>query len=254
MQMLASFLRSPVSSGGIIVIIIRLPYERRIGRMAHPNQNSGGIVPHFIVPCFVHAFHYFNIQQLCFLAEFFQIGRFSELCIHWFFIIDRIGIGSLFSEEVLIPDIIIVVLQLIIGRKRPPRFFRDELLHTLKSRESGGTNLRTHAITMIYPVWIGRFTECQVTARSLKVMFRRLISPPTATGESIFIGTWFIHPVVIVFFGDHFAQVIVQFWFGMRFVCTTPEGDRRMVSQTSHLIERICFERFWLSHIIIGYI
>ena len=182
MKMFASLLCSPISSGRIIIIVIRLPYEWWICRMTHPDQKSGCIIPHFIIPCFIHSFHYFNIQQLSFLTELFQTGRFPELCIYWFFIIDRVGIGRFFTKEMLIPNVIIIIFQLFISRQRPPWVLGYKQFHTLKCRKGSRSYFSTQTIAMIYTIRISRFIECQITARSLKMMFRRLISPPSTSG------------------------------------------------------------------------
>ena len=182
MKMFASLLCSPISSGRIIIIIVRLPHEWWICRVTHPDQKPCRIIPHLIIPCFIHPFHYFNIQQLSFLTELFQTRRFSELRIHCFLIIDRIGIGRFFAEEVLIPNVIIIIFQLFISRQRPPWLLRNKQFHTFKCRESSRSYFSTHTITMIYTIRISRFIECQITARSLKMVLRGLISPPSASG------------------------------------------------------------------------
>ena len=149
--------------------------------MAHPNQESGSIIPHLIIPSLIHPLHYFDIQHLCFLAEFFQSGRFSVLCVHRALVINRVGIGCFFTEEMLVPDIIIIILQLLVGRQRPPCFLRYKLFYTFKCRESSCTYFCTHTISMVDTIRIGRCIKGQITAGSFEMMSWRLISPPATS-------------------------------------------------------------------------
>ena len=222
--------------------------------MAHPDQKSGCIIPHLIVPSLIHTFHHFDIQHLCLLAEFFQSGWFSVLCIHWILIINRVGIRRFLTEEMFVPYIVIIILQLLISRQRPPVFFRNKLFDAFKCRESGRSYFCTHTVTVINTIRISRCIKCQITAWSFKMVSWRLISPPTTSGQSILIGARLIHTVIIVLLRNHFTQVIIQIRCRVRFISSTPNSNRRMVSEASDFIKGIRFKCFRLRHVIVCYI
>ena len=85
-------------------------------------------------------------------------------------------------------------------------------------------------------------------------MSRRLLTPPTTTRQSILIGTRLIHTIIMIFLSNHLTQIIIQIRCRMRFICSTPNSDRRMVPQASDFVKSIRLECLRLCHIIICHV
>ena len=120
-QRFTGFTRSPESSGQVIIIIVGLPYHRRIGRLSHPGHDARGIFPHVVEPAFIHGLVGFDIQQLCFPAVFFDIFRFPIAFGDGCIVLIRGGIECPGTEKMLIPHFI--AGPLFIGRHEFPEAF-----------------------------------------------------------------------------------------------------------------------------------
>ena len=124
--MFTRLLGAPICSREVVIIVVGLPYKRRVCRLAHPYYQTCRIVPHLVVPGFVHTFHVLDIEQLCFFAKFFEACRLAIALVYRLTVIYRIGIRCFASEKVLVPHVIVVVLKLLIGRQRPQFVLGDK--------------------------------------------------------------------------------------------------------------------------------
>ena len=64
----------------------------------------------------------------------------------------------------LVPHVVVVVFQLLVGGKGPMVFFRDEFYHTFINRECGHADFRAHPVAVVRTIRIGRCVECEVAA------------------------------------------------------------------------------------------
>ena len=131
--------------------------------MAHPDEQTRCIVPHLVLPGFVHAAHVLQVDELGLLAELLQRLRRTVAFVDRAAVVHRTGIRCFLAEEMVVPHIVVFLLQLLICRQRPQLVGRDEEFHALVLGEGGHAYLRTHAVAIGAAIGIGRFIECQVT-------------------------------------------------------------------------------------------
>ena len=80
----------------------------------------------------------------------------------------------------------------------------------------------------------------------------RKVLPPPAARQCILIGTGLVKTVVSILLHDNHTQSGIDIGNGMSLVRSTPDGNRRMVAQTTHLITGIRLESLVISHIVIS--
>ena len=130
--------------------------------MAHPNEESRGVVPHLVVPSLIHSLHVFKVDELGFLAELLQGLRLAIAVIHGLLIIDRASILGFFAEEMFIPYGIVVLLKLFVGGQRPLLLLGDEQASALVCRERRHADFRATAVAVVETIRIAGFIESKV--------------------------------------------------------------------------------------------
>ena len=253
-DMFAGLLCAPIGTGRIVIIVVSLPYKRRICGMTHPYQQTGGIIPHFVVPGFIHAFHVLNIYKLGLIAELFKrLGR-APAFIDSLSIVRGLGVPCFLTEKMLVPDIVIILFELFVGRERPLVFFRNEQFYAFIHGECSHANFRSHAVAVISAVRIGGGVERKIAGRRLKVMAGWKIRPPAASRQAVLIGAGFVHTVISVFTRHRQGKRIVKIASRMSLVGTAPQGNARVIAQAANLVDGICLEGLRLGHIVISHI
>ena len=230
-DMLARLTHSPIGSRRVEVVVVGLPYERWICRLAHPRHYTRRILPQMVLPALIHSLVDLQVEQLSLAAEILDALWLAVVLCQSLLVAVGTCVGCQRTEVVFVPHLV----------TWPPAILGHKLTEALEGSKHRCTYLCAEAPLGTSLIAIHHRVGCEIPARMH-------ISPRATSRQALRVGYRLIMAVATIVVCHVATHPVVERFLGHTLVVATPHRYRGVVTQTLYLLYGVgveCVQVVW---------